>query len=292
MPCFRRQQLYKDGDVTVRASRQFSTLVGIAATALGIAVAAPAMAQNLVTNGTFAVTGGSTSFQFGPGQNPSVVNESLAGWTTTGGTNDVFIVGSPTAVQHVINNVTTTATLFSPTSNPPSANGFVNAPGNQNFIGTDTDLGTAPITQSISGLTVGATYAISFVWAGAEEVTGAPSPTEADWQVTFGSSTQSTTVRNVAAEGFASWINATLDFVATATTQTLSFLGQDPKDNPTGAGAGNEPAFALLANVQVAQVPEPTSMALLTVGALGVFGTARSRRARRQSIPAGAVLPS
>lgn len=283
MPCFPRQQL-KDGDVTVRTSRQFSTLVGIAATALGIAAAAPAMAQNLVTNGTFAVTGGSTSFQFGPGQNSSVASESLAGWSTTGGTNDVFIVGSPAAVQHVVNNVTTTATLWSPTTGG-SQNGFTyESPTGGNFVGVDTDLGTAAITQSITGLKVGATYAVSFAWAGAQEE-GATGASEEDWQVTFGTNTQTTQPTNVASEGFSGWLTQTFDFVATNTSEVLSFLGQDP-------GHSSVPAFALLANASVTQVPEPASLAMLAVGAVGAFGMARSRRARRQSIPTGSALLS
>lgn len=243
-------------------------------------VAAPAMAQNLATNGTFAVTGGSTSFQFGPGQNSSVASESLAGWSTTGGTNDVFIVNSTGAVQ----DGGSITTLWSPTTGG-SQNGFTyKSPTGGNFVGVDTDLGTAAITQTINGLKVGATYAVSFAWAGAQEE-GSTGASQEDWQVTFGSSTQTTQATNVASEGFSGWINQTFDFVATSTSEVLSFLGQDPSHSTV-------PAFALLANASVTQVPEPASMAMLAVGAVGAFGMARSRRARRQSIPMGSTLPS
>ena len=61
-------------------SRAFSGLA-LAMVGLGFAAAPAASAQSLVSNGNFAITGGSTSFSFGGYYaygGPS--NESLAGW--------------------------------------------------------------------------------------------------------------------------------------------------------------------------------------------------------------------
>lgn len=115
-----------------------SGLGRLAATVLAVvawmaaALTGSAEAQtNLVTNGSFAVTGGTTSFQFGTfnGYSPA---ETLAGWSSTG-YNFVFLPTSTVATGTYGN-----LSLWSPVSSPSSANGFNNAgPTGGNFIGAD-----------------------------------------------------------------------------------------------------------------------------------------------------------
>ena len=63
-----------------------------------------------------------------------------------------------------------------------------------------------------------------------------------------------------------------MTFVATTTgSETLSFLA-------VGTPPNNVPAFALLANVSLVAAPEPTGLAVLGVGILGMVGLARRRR--------------
>jgi hypothetical protein len=228
----------------------------------------PALAQtNLVTNGSFAVTGGTTSFQFGT-YNSYAPTETLAGWSSTG-YNFVFLPSSIVAT-----GTYGSLSLWSPSSSPASANGFTNqSPTGGNFIAADSDYGTEPITQTINGLIVGKTYAVSFAWAAAQQTTYTTASTDA-WIVDLGSSpTQQTAVVNLPSEGFSGWMNQTFDFVATNTSEVLSFLAS--------GGPAGVPPFALLANVSLTQVPEPSGLPVMLTGLAALVGLAwyRSRAA-------------
>ena len=230
-----------------------------------IAVTGPAKAQtNLVTNGNFATPGVTTSFQFGT-YNSYTPPQALSGWTSTG-YNFVFLPTS-TVATGVYGNLS----LWSPVSSTPSANGFTNAsPTGGNFVGADGAYGQANISQTINGLTVGNEYAVSFAWAGAQQsgYTAVNGTTE-NWQVTFGTQAQTTATVSVPNKGFSGWINQTFDFVATNTSETLSFFA-------TGTPSG-VPPFALLANVSVTAAPEPASLAIMLTGVVGLIVFARQR---------------
>jgi len=228
-----------------------------------------AMAQNLVQNGTFAVTGGSQSFQFGTygGYTPT---ETLAGWTTTG-YNFVFLPTSTVAVGAYGN-----LSLYSATTTP--SNSFNNAsPTGGNFIGDDGAYGVAAVSQTIGSLKTGSTYAVSFVWAAAQQ-TGFTGATTEQWQVSLGSSQQSTQVVGIPSTGFSGWMSTTFNFVATSSSEVLSFLANG---TPTGV-----PPFALLSNVSLTQVPEPASAALMLTAVAALAGIARRRPGGSKSHPA------
>lgn len=101
---------------------------------------------------------------------------------------------------------------------------------------------------------------MSFAWAGAQEY-ARNVPSTAQWKVSLGATTQSTAVVNVASHGFSGWMNQTFTYVATGSSQVLSFLANG---TPTGS-----PPFALLANVSVTQVPEPAAMPVMLVALQG-----------------------
>ena len=245
------------------AGRAATLAAGIALLLTPVASLA-AVPPNLVTNGTFVVTGGSTSFQFGT-YGPYTPTESLAGWASTG-YNYVFIPGSTSATGYY-----GALSLWSSASSG-SPNTFNNAsPTGGNFVAADADYpggGTAAITQTINGLVVGRTYAVSFAWAGAQQSGFSGATTDA-WQVTLGSQTQTTQTVNVVSQGFSGWMNQTFNYVATSTSEVLSFLA---------VGAPAIPPFTLLANVSVTQVPEPTSLTVLTTALAGLLLLARQRR--------------
>ena len=221
-----------------------------------------ALAQtNLVQNGSFAITGGNTSFQFGT-YNGYAPTETLAGWSSAG-YNFAFLPTSTVATGTYGN-----LSLYSTTTTP--SNSFNNAsPTGGNFIGADGAYGTAPITQTINGLATGATYAVSFAWAAAQQ-TGFTGATTEQWKVTLGSSTQNTNVVGIASTGFSGWMNQTFNFVATSSSEVLSFLANG---TPTGV-----PPFALLSNVSLTKVPEPASATLMITAVVGLIGIARRRR--------------
>lgn len=233
------------------------------------ALANRATAQtNLVQNGNFVVTGGTTSFQFGT-YDSYAPSETLADWSSTG-YNFVFL---PTSTSANSAYGTANLTLYSSTTTP--SNSFDNAsPTGGNFIGADADFGTEPITQTINGLTAGTTYAVSFAWAGAQQ-SGYTGATTEQWEVNLGSNaatTQDTQIVDNVSTGFTGWMYQTFDFVATGPSEVLSFLA-------TGTPAG-VPPFALLANVSMTKAPEPGSLAIMVTGLAGLIATARRRPSR------------
>lgn len=233
---------------------------------LPIAFTQSALAQaNLVTNGIFAVTGTNQSFQFGTYGGYTSPTSSLAGWSSPNGYNYVFVPSDVVATGHYGN-----LSLWSPASSPVSANGFTNAsPTGGNFIGADGAYGTEAITQTIGGLMVGATYRVSFAWAGAQQ-SGFTGPTTEFWTVKLGTQTRTTATVNVANKGFTGWMNQTFEYVATSSSQVLSFLA-------TGTPSG-VPPFALLASVSMTQVPEPAGASILLTGMAGLLVLAWRRR--------------
>jgi hypothetical protein len=221
-----------------------------------------AVAQNLVQNGSFAVTGGTTSFEFSTQYSTS---ETVADWTS-GGYNFVYLPGSTSATPGAIVMAT----------NPTSPTGG-------NYIASDPEYETgAPIAQVINGLTIGKTYAVSFAWAEAQQ-TGFQNSIAPYWAVELCASyttpdtcsstagAQDTTAVTIPTQTFSGWMYQTFDFVATSSTELLSFLSQAPSGNPP---------FALLTNVSMTQVPEPASVALLLSGLAGMVGLARLRGSR------------
>lgn len=236
---------------------------------------------NLVTNGTFAVTGGSQSFRFttSSGYVPAVSStESLAAWSGAAGCDSVFIAGSPTTEY----NLTYMASLYNSTN---SSNGFnMLSPTGGNFVAIDSYSSYAgnPLSETITGLTSGATYSLTFSWAGANldsatysggTQTYTPTTSQQDFQVTLGSQSHTTATVSVAQEGFSGWMTQTFSFVASSTSETLSFLA-----NVTDPGNSDGPV-TLLSNVSLTRVPEPGGLAIVATGLLGLLPL-RRRMAR------------
>lgn len=233
----------------------------------------PAKAQNLVTNGTFVVTGGTTSFQFGT-WGPYTPTETLSGWASTG-YNFVFIPGSNAATSYYgAGNVSFWGPAYS------VANGYTGtAPGGGNFVALDADYpsndsgghaATAAMTQTINGLVPGTTYNVSFAWAGAQQQ-GFTGATTENLTVSLGASSQTTQTVNLASQGFSGWINQTFGFIATSSSEVLSFLA---------GGSPAIPPFVLVANVSMTKAPEPPSAALMLTSLAGLAWFGARRRTR------------
>jgi len=153
----------------------------------------------------------------------------------------------------------------------PNGGNFVALDGDSSFqCGTGCKSPGASISQTVTGLTAGTRYDVSFFWAGTQLINRNGATTER-LAVTFGGEQQSTNTVNVASGGFSGWMQSTLRFTATSASQALTFLSYG---TPEGL-----PPVALLDGVSVtATVPEPTSWALVTAGLLGLGWTVRRRR--------------
>ena len=224
---------------------------------------------NLVLNSSLAITGGSTSFQFGT-YNSYTPAEGLADWSSPG-YNFVFL---PTSTSATSTYGTANLTLYSQTTTP--SNSFNNAsPTGGNFMASDINYGNGAITQTINGLTPGKVVAISFAWAGVEQTgfscTGTCTGLSANWTVQLGSSpAQATAAAAFPSQGFTGWLNSTFYFLPVSASEILSFIaGGTP---PSGA-----PPFALLANVSATTVPEPDSAAVFIAAIAGLATTVRRR---------------
>ena len=211
----------------------------LAALALCAGASGAQAVTNLVTNGNF------TSFSSG------AANEQLAGsrtsgtqgqgavlsnWATAGYTFD-FTQGSgmrydPSAscYESCAGN---TLTLWGPgnggvasgTNGTPNGGNttFTNVPGGGDFVGLDAQYeGPGTISQRVTNLMVGGAYTLVFDYAGAEQFMH-NGPTYEGFDVTFGSSAVSAATVQNANDGYTPWVQAAFTFVATSTSQQLTF---------------------------------------------------------------------
>ena len=262
---------------TADQPRAAASLVAAALAAWAAAIAAtPARAAgNLVVNGDFEqFTNPSatptSSYQLTSPNNAA--GGTLTGWTNAG-YSFIFNAGTADTTGSYSPEYSNTLKLWGP--NTGSANGLAAAsPTGGNFLASDGAYQQGALSQTISGLTVGYNYLLSFWWAAGQQ-SGYTGATTESWGVTFGSQTYNTSTISNPSEGFAPWRQAVFSFVATSASQTLSFLA-------AGAPSGTPP-LSLLDGV-VLMAPEPSSGAVITVGLLGAACLSRSRR-RAAAVP-------
>jgi hypothetical protein len=245
-----------------------AALVGLALSMTGMA----AQATNLVTDGSFEqLTGGKGQI----GYNGSSL---LTGWTNghdgSGNLGYNFVYTSGSADTTGANGASGNVKLWGP--NDGSSNGLpATSPDGGNFIAADGAYQVAPISQTITGLTVNAQYAVSFYYAGAQQY-GFDGTTTEKWNVSLGNQTLSTATLTDPSHGFTGWQYTTLTFTATSTSEVLSFLAAGTPDG--------EPPFSLLDGVsmsQVTAVPEPASAAMLLTGLIAIGVIVRRRQQSR-----------
>lgn len=162
------------------------------------------------------------------------------------------------------------------------------------YIASDGDpLFSGSIKQELTGLTAGTTYDVTFSQAAGQfdcYLTAGPGSSCVDgvynadttnwWEVTFGTSTQSSAVMSKTANAPVSvWQQQVLSFVAAGPTAFLEFMANGTP--------GNQPPVALLSGVSVTpQGTPPTPPTTSVPGPLGAVGAAAaftmSRALRRR----------
>jgi hypothetical protein len=145
------------------------------------------------------------------------------------------------------------------------------SPDNGGYVALDAapSLRGGGISQTLTGLTAGGSYAVSFYWAAAQQHGFNGATTEAV-QVSFGTQTQTTTTFNLPSHGFSGWMSKTFAFTADGATDVLNFLSL--------GGPDGLPPFVLLDGVSVNPTPEPGSLTLVLGGLLGGLGFVRWKR--------------
>ena len=278
--------------------RKSATLVFMALTvALG---AACAQAQTLpgLTNLDFSIYSGTA-----PKASFSSVNPT--GWTanpTVGGIASTFIahpcgsgcVPGSSQDQSAANPVYSPTTYANPTDLTPSVftsalSNYVMANGN---AATDSGFST-----SLTNLTVGQTYELTF-YQGASMLVGYSLPSNDQWIVSLGTSglqvqavgggpctnavtctyfnsdphasTVASPLMNVSAENGAGWEQVMMYLTADSTSEKLSFLAWG-----NNGETYNVPPVLFLTGID-ADLPEPSTWAMLIVGFLGIGGLALS----------------
>ncbi len=241
--------------------------------AAGLTGLAPSLAlagaTNLLTNGSFE------SYTMAPGR---ISANGLTGWVNnnynanTLGYNFLYLP----------NTADTTAPLPLWGINNGGLNTITNSPDGGNFVGMDGAYEQGALSQTLTGLTAGTEYYVSFWFAGAQQHGFNGVTTEQFAVALLGnnavlapnancstSGVQCTGILTDQSHGFTGWTFAGFTFTATAATDTLSFLALG---TPNG-----EPPFSLIDGA-VMDVPEPASVVMM-VG-LGAILAARVRRRR------------
>jgi hypothetical protein len=222
---------------------------------------AAASSINLVTDGTFQDTslsspGGLICQQV----SGTTCNSNLTHWSSTcgpyggcspGNTPSSLLFAGTTDVDFSVWN--SGAGLASSLVNPAAGN-VVAIDGDPNYTGS--------ISQTITGLKVGDSYVLTFQQAAAQQ-NGLTGTTTEQWQVTFGTHTDTSTLMHDAQQSVVGWNNQSMFFIATAASEVLTFLALGTPEH--------EPPVVLLADVSLTEIPEPTDVTLLATGMLGLL---------------------
>ena len=238
-----------------------SAIVGVSATAIAT-LGASAQAVTLI-NGNFTPTTGQTKSSFFSDAITS--NWTVGQGATSGKLAFVAPFGGSAPTDLNASGLSRPSGIWVLQGSTPilSPDGIA-----QWFVGSDGDSNyNTPISQTVTGLTAGEKYDVTF-YQSAGQQQGLTGPTTERWQVSLGSApSQLSTLMSFpdTANGVKPWTKQTLRFTADNTSDVLSFLAVG---TPGGA-----PPFSLLSSVSVNVVatPEPLTIIGTIVGGTAAF---------------------
>jgi hypothetical protein len=184
--------------------------------------------------------------------------------------------------------------VFDPGNSGGSGGAIPNtSPGGGNFVAADGASGyNVAIYQTLTSLSAGSVYGVSFWYAAAQQYGFSGNTTEG-WQVSLTNSAQTTqaaangtTIQDTATQaniagtstpglasgGFQSWAQQTFYFTAAGSTQVLTFLSMG---TPNG-----QPPMDFLSGVVVTAAPEPASLGMIGLGLVSLGGLVGFNRNR------------
>ncbi len=148
------------------------------------------------------------------------------------------------------------------------------SPDGGNFVLSDGDYHHSPIWQTITGLTPGDSYQLTFYQALAQDTepnVTVPGPVTGQWQVSLGASVQFSPLMsaNGATPTISSWQSESMTFTAQNASEVLSFFS---------VGTGDPPMVGLDGISLVDTTPEPGAIWLMGLGAALFAWKLNSRR--------------
>ena len=264
-------------------------LMALTAFTLALGVASSAGATNLIANGDFSSVSPAVAALQGAGFSGAQIGadykygQALTSWTSSlgaGAAFNLYVFGDGT--QKTLEADTQYGELgqhananFSMCALSTCGGAFMILDGDPGFSGA--------LSQTVSGLTIGKTYDLSFDWAAGELADRTGFATDQLTGTITGASTinfATALYANTAGAGqpgsFSGWSNVHVIFKADATSEAISFLS-------VGTPAANLPPVSFLDGVSLTTVPEPAAWALM-IGGFGLAGA--SLRRRRSATPA------
>lgn len=229
-----------------------------AAAALGSTFA---NATPILVNGNFESTTNGGNKQLSSHVTNRADRTTLTGWTSSNGNDG----GYNFVLDSTIANTWDSAIWLR-----DNGNGYSASPGGGNVFASDAVYWPGVLSQTVTGLTIGKAYTLTFDYAMAQQSGFSGVNKQNYWEVGFGNATQQTQGLDLADGGFSGWKTASMTFTATGVSEVLSFLAK-------GIAPG-APPFMLLDDVALeAAVPEPATWTML-LGGLGLLAFLARRR--------------